>query len=455
MPEVYDLCLDLKASAHGAGGVLGWLLSNSATFSGVLLGLPFLFRFITLLWARIAIAQPWDQSRVRNSLVGATIGCVAFNIMGGLATQPSVHLSAGWSVGLLILSRSGLSLFGFIGLVQRQMVLHATPKAEYVPFNVARAVVVSLGIGSGPLLSAAIGRMMPNASAGAIIAMTCYILAGGLVVWLIAFVATTPVDLKPMMDAAERIDKAMSEMTGTGDKRAQELSEEGQSIGQIEEAHPERLATIDSLRRHIFVAALLIGLERCILVSGLESATSFIFETEFRLPNSDAALIIGCTFIYGMPVTLAVMYVRQAKWLSDQRLVLGLSSIAVAAATLLFQYCKDDEGSCSALSIGLICTSDVIAFPMAYLGQGSVDGIAIEIAMSPHPSLWARENYMLTSSMLGDGVGRFFVARFLVDRFGRSAYAGFNLHAHLRGAHRAERLARHFSGAQAAHPAQE
>lgn len=428
VPEAFDLCLDLKALASGAGGALGWVLADSATFSGVLLGLPFLFRFVTLLWARCTITLPWDQRRVRDSLVGATAGCVAFNVLCGLATGPTARLSAGWSVGLLILARSGLSLFGFIGLVQRQMALHATPKSEYVPFNVARSVVMSLGIGSGPLLSAAIARAMPAASAGARIAVSCYILAACLVMWLAVFVATTPTDLEPMMDAAARIELAASEKACQ--EKNKDLGEEGRSAVLAEEAQSERLAALDALRKQIFIASLLIGLERCMLVSGLESATSFIFETEYQLPNRDAALLIGCTFIYGMPLALAVLYVRHVKWVSDQRLVLGLSSVAVCATSLLFQYCSDDEVGCSALSMGLICTSDVIAFPMAYLGQGIVDGIAIELAMSPHPSPWSRENYMLASSMIGDGLGRFVgptAARFLVDKLGRSAYAAFML----------------------------
>ena len=334
---------------------------------------------------------------------------------------------------LLILARSGLSLFGFIGLVQRQMVFLAIPKSEYVSFNVARSVVMSLGIGSGPLLSTAIARAMPTASAGARIAVSCYLLAGCLAAWLIAFIVTTPSDLQPMMESAEDINSAAAgEKEGeTNETNEKKTSEDGQPAAQAEEeAQSKRLAALDASRRHIFLAALLIGLERCLLVSGLESATSFIFETEFRMPNRDAALLIGCTFIYGMPLALAVLYVRHVKWLSDQRLVLALSSLAVVAAALLFQYCSDEEAGCPALSIGLICTSDVISFPMAYLGQGIVDGIAIELAMSPHPSPWSRENYMLVSSMLGDGVGRFVgppMARLLVDKLGRSAYAGFVL----------------------------
>lgn len=164
-------------------------------------------------------------------------------------------------------------------------------------------------------------------------------------------------------------------------------------------------------------------------------------------------LIIGSTFVAGMPIAMFPIFIRRRKdWKGDrcvhacgcsgglqrshpvpwsQRdgriMVFVLAALTVPCSLLLFIW-PNTYGT----SFGLwsIIVSDTFSYASAYSCQGMVEGFAFTYAMQPHPSGWSQENYIITTALLYDTGGRFLgppLGRWLIGAYGRSAYAGVQL----------------------------
>ena len=420
IPEAYDLMRQL-----------GFDSAAGSTMSGLLIGLGFVLSGVVSLGVtRQLIQPPWRQSRNRMILISVQLSTAVLAITYALGANPPWNASNTSRLALLVLGRVGIGCFGPIRSLMRMMTLLILPESQLVAHNVYRMLAMSFGIGLGPLLASVVNHVAMAILSDAVLdvsvraAAPCFVVAALLFGWSIVFYLVVP---------AEGLGSPQDELA-LPPARAQAQLQSQKPTGPSERAPASERATgaakalAQSEVSMLWVFALLVGIERAFLVAALESATAAILELEFGIPSIDTGVLVGVTFTYGMPLTLGVLACRRRAWLSDTTLALGLPVASVPLTLPLFRELWLPLAPTARMWLVLI--SDIFVFPIAYVSQGIVDGIALRHGMQAHPSWFSRENFLVCSVLCTDTLGRStapLVSRAILASGGRSAYAAVQL----------------------------
>lgn len=268
-------------------GLQGW----APVFSGLLIGSSFfLFGLTFVLVTRKLMLPPWNQYRNFLTILGAHIGYIIFGMVYVLAANPPDSADdPRVRAPLLVLSRLGLGVCGALnGGLLRQMALLVTPHCELVFFNMMRTVVgISLGVGFGPFVSAGVNQVQLvwaaqddsqlslfvffDDSLRSKAAIPSFVIAACILVLIFVYVAQTPRE-------QSRFDYLVRHKERLDVEHADPASDEPKSPGGI---RVPASAITARKRQQLWMYSLLVGMERVLLVSGLEAATSMLLEMEF------------------------------------------------------------------------------------------------------------------------------------------------------------------------------
>lgn len=178
-----------------------------------------------------------------------------------------------------------------------------------------------------------------------------------------------------------------------------------------------RYATIVDARKYVVLMGMIYGIMRALTVSSLESATSFIVETQFHYDSITAGLAVGCTFLSALPLVLAVSLYR------------GFGRQGCTSSSWLLYACTSTSCLASLLlmirSSRTILAADAVIFPTVYLASSITDGLAL--ANTVPGTLFSTENYVMVDQIAQNAVARLVApvaARYLIKQAGgQSRYA--------------------------------
>eukprot|EP00927_Polykrikos_kofoidii_P006960 TRINITY_DN12831_c0_g1_i3.p1 TRINITY_DN12831_c0_g1~~TRINITY_DN12831_c0_g1_i3.p1 ORF type:complete len:576 (+),score=62.83 TRINITY_DN12831_c0_g1_i3:85-1728(+) len=408
IPVSYDLALEL------GGG---------AAFSGMLIGSMYASMTVGVLSTRMML-NTWSQPFVRVYSSVCLLSIAVFTLLTAVGADPPRHwnLSGSQRMAMLVASRFFIGLSCGILISRRMMCQQIILREDNVSYNVGVGVSTSLGIGMGPMVGSAICWVFDVTEVAARVAVpqqlsgTFWILLAA-VSW-----ACTPNTLADLLEA-KLADVAL------GDEIV------GANRGDSPRRSQEEVDLLDNARlsasKRIWWLAVYFGVERALTVSGLEVATSLILEVDCGKSSQFIGVLIGASFIVGVPILLIVTTCRSGQTLSDGTLLVALSGICVLSALFLLRL----PGVWISSLIGLppdgfmwvLLAADAFVFPTAWAAQGVVDGLAAKICFE---ETWYNFGNYLVVSYFTQNTARFVappLARYLAYTGGQDLYACFQI----------------------------
>jgi hypothetical protein len=419
--EAYSLAKDV-----GRGAVWSGLLISAAwglSFFGAVAGWK--FASVSHSWQRyILTITPWMSV------------CVTFFYAIG-ANPPGSWMSNDCRQNLLMASRF---IYGLGGSVQGMLLniagARVTPKSGMVQLELYKQCARTLGIGGGPILSALCACLLDKQDTRGRSAVPALVLA---VIW-----ATYAVAVQWLLANEDLMDEMVT-AKDLEDRDYHGASEQDESTPLARQIPPEAAQnpTRDALsiltpsifdsRRMIIIFGSLYGIERSFIISALESATSFILETEFGWGTKDAGLMVGGTFLLALPMMIVMrhsyrMVRRPASGGLDSSLMKRCTMLCVGGSLLLF------APKWAAPCMILVCNA--VVFSSSYLASSVADGLALSYTIPG--TAFTVENYMLVDQIAQNTFARVMgpiTARYAIEvHGGRLTYAIFQLLVSLLGA---------------------
>eukprot|EP00438_Fugacium_kawagutii_P001328 Skav226312 [mRNA] locus=scaffold3301:565221:566585:- [translate_table: standard] len=380
LPSAYDLSSSLGFGARTSGFIISSIYLANA------LGAVMQVQFLT---------KPWIQSRSRWVMVLAALGSASLHLLFVLG------IYGPWSdrgrLLVIITARVGLGWL-MMGQPSWLMAVKVTPEDELVPFSLAGSVTCGLGIGAGPMLDALLRWLLPDLTERGSHAAPAAVLA---LVWLalcLAIYRSVPEEL--LLEECE------------GEVKDVKVKEEEEEFF--------------SQRAKVWLHAAYVGMERALIVSALEAASSLLLEVKYGFRRQAVGLAVGSTFMFCTPLTVFLGLIRPNLKLSDGAL---LSALAFAALLFSFLFFRPVGAVLSSfVPVGpywWILFADSLIFPTTYTVSGIAEGILLMNSKSG--TYCSAENNVIVDALFQDSIARFvgpILARWIIDREdGQDAYA--------------------------------
>ena len=376
LPSAYDLSSSLGYGARTSGFII------SSVYLANALGAVMQVQFLT---------KPWIQSRSRWVMVLAAVGSASLHLLFVLG------IYGPWSdrgrLLVIITARLGLGWL-MMGQPSWLMAVKVTPEDELVPFSLAGSVTCGLGIGAGPMLDALLRWLLPDLTERGSHAAPSAVLV---LVWLalcLAIYRLVPEEL-PLEECEEEVEVKAEE----------------------EEFFSQRVK--------VWLNAAYVGMERALIVSALEAASSLLLEVKYDFRRQAVGLAVGSTFMLCTPLTVFLGLIRPNLELSDGAL---LSALALAALLFSFLFFRPVGAVLSSfVPVGpywWILLADSLIFPTTYTVSGIAEGILLMNSKSG--TYFSAENNVIVDALFQDSIARFvgpILARWIIDREGQDAYA--------------------------------
>eukprot|EP00746_Dinoflagellata_sp_MGD_P151899 gnl/MRDRNA2_/MRDRNA2_83310_c0_seq1.p1 gnl/MRDRNA2_/MRDRNA2_83310_c0~~gnl/MRDRNA2_/MRDRNA2_83310_c0_seq1.p1 ORF type:complete len:340 (-),score=67.94 gnl/MRDRNA2_/MRDRNA2_83310_c0_seq1:12-986(-) len=180
----------------------------------------------------------------------------------------------------------------------------------------------------------------------------------------------------------------------------------------------------ESDRERMWWAAMTYGVERALMVSALEAATSLILEIEFGWDINDVGLAVGLTFLLGLPVTLLLDLGRKNGMISETKLLTGLAITVVTSSVFFFPNITLAFGASGLPTVVIILMADCLIFSSGFFANGILDGFAVQCSVPG--TVCSLENINLIDAFGQDTLARLTgpaLARYLTSSHGRGAYS--------------------------------
>ena len=288
-----------------------------------------------------------------------------------------------------------------------------------MPFSIAGALVCSLGIGAGPALDATLRLMFPGFSEqGSQAAPACCLAA----VWMLLTAASflvVPAHLEP---EGHDCDKHASFMIESADLPGKaDVHQSGRTQEHVEHDGDHFF----SKRAKVWMSAAAMGMERALIVSALEAASSLLLEMKYGFRRRMVGLAVGCTFVLGTPLMIGLGRINPGQRQLSEGALMCMLTVATLMFSVLFL-----QGVGSVFISGLdgywtVLLADSLLFPTAYTASGIAEGVLLK--HSKPGTLFSAEANIIVDAVLQDSIARFFgppLARWVIDRSnGQNAYA--------------------------------
>ena len=290
-----------------------------------------------------------------------------------------------------------------------------------MPFSLAGSILCGVGIGAGPMLDATLRWHLPDISERGSHAAPAFCLAAVWVALTAAAFFLVPQHLAE--ESCDNMDAVANDSSAADKAHVSRLADMENKAGGNDGLVLEE-PQISSRQTRIWVHAAVIGMERALIVSALEAASSLLLEIKYGFSRKDVGLAVGCTFVLGTPLMVCLGQLQNHAKLSDVALLCVLTLVTALPALLFVQ------GVGSALASNVpgywwILLADSLLFPTAYTASGLAEGMLLQ--HSQVGTLFSAENYTIVNAVLEDGVGRFVgpvLARWLIKQAdGQDAYA--------------------------------
>lgn len=418
--EAYSLAKDVGRGAVWSGLLISaaWGLSFFGAFAG------WRFASVSYSWQRhILTLTPWLSVLVN-----------LFYAIG--ANPPGDWLSNNTRQNVLMASRFIYGLGGSVqGILLNISGARVTPNGGMVQLELYKQCARTLGIGGGPILSALCACLLDTKDTRGRSAVPALVLA---VIW-----ATYAVAVQWLIADGDLMDEMVA--AKTEEDRSYPRPADTEEVTPLMRPAPvlPRDNTRDALlsltpavldpRRLIIIFGSLYGIERSFIISALESATSFILETEFGWGTKEAGLMVGGTFLLALPMMMFMQHSyrivrRPASGGLDSSLMKRCTILCTGASLLLF------APKWAAPCMILVCNA--VVFSSSYLASSVADGLALSYTIPG--TVFTVENYMLVDQVAQNTFARVMgpiTARYAIELHGgRMTYALFQLVISLVGA---------------------
>eukprot|EP00931_Biecheleriopsis_adriatica_P088349 TRINITY_DN62691_c0_g1_i1.p1 TRINITY_DN62691_c0_g1~~TRINITY_DN62691_c0_g1_i1.p1 ORF type:complete len:437 (+),score=68.72 TRINITY_DN62691_c0_g1_i1:40-1350(+) len=181
---------------------------------------------------------------------------------------------------------------------------------------------------------------------------------------------------------------------------------------------------LPGVRRSVILAALVFGVCRGFVGSGIDSASILVLETQFGWPKSSAAMAVGCCYVTSILWHVVFMCCRWYGLAADSLLVHCGIGICTLATLGIFDV-SEHEGS----NVALLLLADGIIFPVFMLTSGMVAAMSTRTCLLDDSFFslpWVLFLQKSCTETLGLGLGPM-TARSVLKSFGRDKYAGMQL----------------------------
>jgi hypothetical protein len=382
-------------------------LDGSAWVSGLMVGIYLAGSCISnvVLWAWVRADPDMWRTRTRLILImGAgmfTLGTLLYAAVA--STVDTVELQAE-SLGIWLfamLSARAMQGAGatFFTYQYRRVIVHVSEPGE-LPTNMSTFFFFSmLGIGLGPLLSAA-----AHAS--------CFCNVGSLGGH--AFVAVAAIQLLIFAPTVILVAWFFPSLQHVHDNYDQGSSDSGPQV-------------VTASTKVLMLSALTFAMLRAFTVSGLEVATAMLLEVEYHWGMVASGIAIGLTFLGCIPARMALLANKHRMSLRSQTRVFLL--VALLSTLLLFDLpCAIGKEIWRWWCTALLLVGDTLIYPSLMFSSSPIEGVALE--RTPKVGFWNDNNFVMATAIVVECFGRGAgppVARFLIDIGGRDAYAAQQL----------------------------
>lgn len=377
------------------------VLNNGAVFSGWMIGVPWASGILGSLGAKY-LMTPWDQKLSKWSICLCAFSQAAIALMSGVIANPPtwLNMSSQTSAIAFMGMRCSIGMLDVLWCAPlKQMMQKISPNLELVTLGMITQSCNGMGMGFGPIISAFIITVTGAVDIRLRMCLPLYFVAAILGCWAAACMLWIPSDIERLSRAKDKGDAAASQ-------------EHGQAF-----VVPNEDSTKVFHKKQLWIASISVGMMRACAVSGLESASSLIFQTEFGMDTATIGVTIGSTFIVVLiPMTLVVSCLVRGEVCRDTFICLVLGICCCLCSSLLFRFMG---------GFWMIVVADSFIYPTAYVASGIARGWALRFSM-PN-SFFCSENLLLLGSVVENAVGRLVgppLARVFVSTGGRSVYAG-------------------------------
>lgn len=366
-------------------------LQHDAAFSGQLIGMYMAASVIgSLVMAQLMRSYPdmWKMQARQVFLLSQLLGISGFSIYSAvtsyMAYLPLITPEATQSLSIFLLVGRAVAGAGqgISSTLLQVTFAHTTPVKER-PVQMTRFVFVStLGVGVGPLVAALMHLLDFCPEGGSprfeLVGHAQLVLAGAALFVILMYY--------PRLHDVE------------------DFSEDALAGAQLQESTrgPQTV---------IVCGCLLNTFLRAMVVSGVEGATSFLLESEYKFALHEIGIIIGLTFLCCIPVDFLIETGRPM--LSTFSWIRVLSGASLLGTSLLFRYTWQS-----------LIYADIVLFPSLYLSDGILKGVMQQYAL-PMGSSFDQVGTTFWAKLL-NSAGRFlgpWVARYLLETINQTGYA--------------------------------
>lgn len=395
IPESYNLARHLGFSAAASGAFIG---SNMALCG------------ITTICMKMLMLR-WSHLHLKTLLItcnGAILLCFLGTAV--VASPPAwfPELASGQRFAVLLALRSAIGVLRGPSAFHEAITVAATPNSQMFRYQMWKVCAVTGGVGLGPLLSA---LAVCASGAGSIedrTAATSYVFVVPWASVIALSIFWLPSDISPLT-SAKALDDSTEVVGAIASGNIAHDTQSGQPSPQV--------------RSHVWVKAVLFGLQRTFIISALEAATAYLLQVEFGWDVSMISCTIGVIFLLTTPLTLVADQVRKRGLCTDERLACYSACICACSATLLLPQLNMVFEMNKNTSVALLLVADLMMFGCGYLASAVSDSIAIRMSMQD--TVFSSSNFILVNRVLRSAM-RFagpVCARALLAAYGRAGYA--------------------------------
>jgi len=182
-------------------------------------------------------------------------------------------------------------------------------------------------------------------------------------------------------------------------------------------------------RRRLIISGLAFSVLRGLCLSGVEAATALLLEVRFGWRSFVIGLTIGLAFLSCIP--LRILHLRYRPLLSPINWILTMLFISVVGSLLLFRgphwaFLRLAEEEREIAQAAILLLGDGLLFPSFFLSDGMVQGLILQHPLPPEASVLSLNGLNLFNTLSLDGFARLMgpsISRFYVSEHGQNAYA--------------------------------
>mmetsp|Transcript_61968 Transcript_61968/g.117340 ORF Transcript_61968/g.117340 Transcript_61968/m.117340 type:complete len:631 (-) Transcript_61968:33-1925(-) len=402
-------------------------MGRSPVDSGYLIGCVFFLSGIHMLFLNPHF-DPWRQEFMGRVALLMVLTCSLSAALYALGADPPTNSWDGSTrFAICLIARTILPGADGGSFLFVLMILRVTPVEETVDINVVLSVAKIFGFGSGVLMSALATQFLTPTDVGGRAAYPLWFISLLLWIHFIFGCFLLPTDLSDAQERKSRIDAASVERRRSIDSTASEQD----SKSNVAESYPpqslQSAASVlpETLKRQIWTMGVLIGAQRALVVSSVESATTFILEQEFNWTGRAAGVMVCLSLWAGIPVYLLKSYLKSTSWPMEVTSFRIAGGISVVASLLFVKSVGQYVAHLLWLeSSHIILLADAFLYPAAYMASALMDGLVATIAM-PETS-YNMDNYFMLDALLQNSFARGCApvyARYMIYNYGRNSYA--------------------------------